>query len=51
MMMWLETFAFDVRDIIEEDGFVILGMDGHGAQMTRRFQERCRELEVAYTQY
>jgi hypothetical protein len=46
MMMWLETFAFDVRDIIEEDGFVILGMDGHGAQMTRRFQERCRELDI-----
>ena len=46
MMMWLQTFAFDVRDIIEEDGFVILGMDGHGAQMTRRFQERCDELNI-----
>ena len=46
MMLWLETFAHDVRERIEEEGFVVLGLDCHGAQMMHAFQARAKELKI-----
>jgi hypothetical protein len=45
-LLWIETFAFDARHVIACYGFVILGMDCHGAQMTVAFQTKCEELHI-----
>jgi len=45
-LLWIETFAFDARHVIESYGFVVLGMDCHGAQMTVEFQAKCKKLHI-----
>ena len=45
-MLWLQTFAHEVRERIEEEGFVVLGLDRHGPQMMYAFQARAKELKI-----